>query len=162
MTRDELVRLFRYHRWANGRILDAAAKLSPEEQTRDLKSSFPSVLATLVHLLSAEWIWLQRWKGSSPSAWPEMQSMTSVETVRRRWSEIEAEQKAWIESRTEADLSAPIAYRSMKGDPFTNPLGDLAQHVINHATYHRGQVTTMLRQLGHAPQPTDFVQFLRE
>lgn len=162
MNATDLRRLYAFHRWANARTLDTAAGLSAEEVTRDLRSSFPSVLATLVHLLSAEWIWLERWKGNSPAGWPAGESLVTFALLRQKWSEVEREQAALLESRGDEGFARVIAYRNIKGEPYENPLGDILQHVVNHGTYHRGQLATMFRQLGHKPPATDFIQYLRE
>lgn len=160
MTKQEVERIFAYHRWANARMLDAVAALSPEQQQRDLKSSFPSVHATLVHMLSADWIWLQRWQGTSPTTFPETAAMTDLAVLRSRWAGLEREQAAVVTAQTDESLRRPLAYRNLKGESLSYPLGDVMQHLVNHGSYHRGQVTTMVRQLGGSIQSTDFVTFL--
>jgi uncharacterized damage-inducible protein DinB len=163
MTRmDEIRDLYAYNRWANRRVLDAAARLSPEELSRDLGSSFPSVRETLAHVLAGEWIWLTRWRGSSPPGLPESWDLSSLEVVRAQWAEVEADQRAFVEGLDEAALDRVVAYRDTRGDPYENPLGQLLRHVVNHSTYHRGQVVTMLRQLGADAVATDYVVYLRE
>jgi len=160
MTASDIARLYAYNRWANARTLGAAETLGPEQLNRDLGSSFPSVQATLVHMLGAEWIWLQRWNGSSPSAWPEQAAMRTVADLRAAWRAVEQGQLAVIAALT--DLDRRFAYRNLKGEAFDEPIGMTLQHVVNHSTYHRGQVTTMLRQLGATAIGTDYVTFFRE
>lgn len=163
MTRmDELRELYAYDRWANRRVLDAASRLSPEELARDLGSSFPSILATLAHVLGAEWIWLERWRGTSPPGFPESWDLSSLESVRARWAEVEADQRAFVEGLDEPALDRVVAYRDTRGIPYENPLGQLLRHVVNHSTYHRGQIVTLLRQLGAEAVATDYVVYLRE
>lgn len=159
---EELRSLFAYNRWAALRLLDAIEGLSDEEFNRDLGSSFPSVAATLVHIMGAEWVWLQRWLGTSPTSFPDATAMTSVAAVRARWTQLWAEQQAWLDTIDEGALQGVLSYRAFDGQPFAQPLGRLALHVINHSTYHRGQVATMLRQLGRTPPSTDLVRFYRE
>lgn len=159
---EEFRDLYAYNRWANRRVLGAAARLSPEVLSRDLGSSFPSVLATLAHVLAAEWIWLERWRGSSPPGLPESWELSSLEAVRVRWAEVEAGQRAFVEGLDEPALERAISYRNTAGTPYQNPLGQLLRHVVNHSTYHRGQVVTMLRQLGAEAVATDYVVYLRE
>ena len=159
---EELRTLFDYNRWATLRTLDAAASLTAEELTRDLKSSFPSVLATLVHGLSAEWVWLERWNGQSPNAFLDSTALASVAAVRERWDALWREQRAFLARLDEGDAERALSYRLFNGDTDTRPLGELMRHVVNHATYHRGQVVTMLRQLGKTPPSTDYVRWLRE
>jgi len=161
-TMSELRRLFEYNRWATLRILDAAASLSPEELARDLKSSFPSVLATLVHGLGAERIWLTRWQGTSPTAFPDSSSLTSLGAVRDAWDAVWHDQQAYLAGLGDADVTRALHYKLFNGQEDTQPLGELLRHVVNHATYHRGQVVTMLRQLGKTPPATDYIRFVRE
>jgi uncharacterized damage-inducible protein DinB len=159
---DELRRLFDYNRWANLRLLDAVQALGPEELSRDLQSSFPTVLATLVHGLGAEWVWLERWKGTSPTALPDASALDSVAAVRARWDGVWGDQQAFLAGLADGDETRPLRYELFSGDSDTRPLGELMRHVVNHATYHRGQIVTLLRQLGKTPPPTDYTRWLRE
>ena len=162
MTTQDIRLLFAYNRWANARTLSAAAGLSPDQLTRDLGNSFASVRDTLVHIYGAERIWLARWTGTSPTTAVAATDVPDTAALAARWKALEEEQSAFIKGLTDADLDRPIEYANLKGDRFTNPLGSLMQHLANHSTYHRGQVTTMLRQLGATPVSTDLVTFLRE
>ena len=141
---------------------DAAAALGDEKLHRDCRSSFPSVYATLVHMLSAEWVWLERWNGSSPTSFPDMQALRTMDDLRARWEPVEHGTRMFIGGLDEPALDRPLSYRNLKGEPFSEPLGFALQHVANHATYHRGQITTMMRQLGGKPAGTDFITFVRE
>ena len=158
----ELRRLFEYNRWANLRILAALETLTVAELEREIPSSFPSVLATLVHTMGAEWVWLERWKGTSPTTLPGSEGFDSVAAVRARWDEIWKDQQDFLAGLGAADAERAVSYRLFSGDPDTRPLGELVRHVVNHATYHRGQLVTMLRQLGKTPPSTDYVRWLRE
>ena len=163
MTRlAEVQELFAFHRWANARLLDAAGGLGAEDFARDLGSSFPSVRETLVHLLSADWIWLERWHGRSPTAGPGWDAVATHAELRARWAEFECDQRAFLEGLSEADLDRVVPYRALSGAAFANPLGELLRHVVNHGTYHRGQVATLLRQLGVQPPQTDLILYYRE
>ncbi len=160
MTPQDLERLYAYHRWANDRTLTAARKLTVEQFHRDLSSSFPSVRDTLVHMVSADWVWLQRWYGHSPNGWAEASALQTVMDIRAKWEEIEDGQAAFIASLDDAALERPLSYTNMAGEPLELPLGAVMQHVVNHGSYHRGQVTTMLRQLGARIEATDLVAFV--
>ena len=159
---DEIRELYAYNRWANHRMLDAASSLSVDAFTRDLGSSFPSVRATLVHILASEWMWLSRWRGESPSGFPEGWGDSTFDALRARWSEVERDQQAFVSELTEEAVGRSVAYRNTRGEPFEQPLAQMLRHVINHSTYHRGQVTTMLRQLGAETVATDLIRFYRE
>lgn len=158
----EISELYAYNRWANGRMLDAAASLTAEQRTRDLGSSFPSVHATLAHVLSVEWVWLQRWLGDSPTSIPSAWDLSGFDTLRSQWVQVEADQSAFLEDLTDTDLRRVVSYRNVAGEPFTAPLRQLLRHVVNHSTYHRGQVATLFRQLGIGVPATDLGLFYRE
>jgi uncharacterized damage-inducible protein DinB len=158
----DLERLFAYNRWANVRMLGAADELSAEELSRAIKSSFPSVLATLVHMLGSEWVWLERWRGASPESFPDAADLGTVAAVRERWDALWADQRAFLGQAGDDGWSRTVRYRLFSGKEDQQPLGDLARHMVNHATYHRGQVVMMLRQLDKTPPSTDYVRFLRE
>jgi uncharacterized damage-inducible protein DinB len=142
-------------------MLDAAAGLSEEQFARDLGSSFPSVQGTLAHLIGADWIWLERWRGSSPTAQPGWDTRTHA-ALAARFAEIGRDQKAFLDGLSEADVDRVVSYRALNGAPYANPLGELCRHVVNHGTYHRGQVATLLRQLGVKPPQTDLILYYRE
>lgn len=157
----EIRDLYAYHRWANARVLDAASELDAEAFTREVESSFPSVQKTLIHMLAADWVWLQRWNGTSPTAMPDGWAGVEFPGLRTAWAELEAAQTAFVEALTEADLDRPLAYHNTAGIAAEQPLWQLLRHVVNHGTYHRGQVTTLLRQVGGTPPGTDLVLFHR-
>ena len=94
MTRQDLFTLYDYNAWANARSLGAAEPLTPEQFLRDLGSSFPSVRDTLAHVLAAEWIWLRRWLGESPSGLLPAAEFPSVRSLRDRSAAIERERRA--------------------------------------------------------------------
>ncbi|HEU4436999.1 MAG TPA: DinB family protein, partial [candidate division Zixibacteria bacterium] len=140
--------LYDFNRWANGRVLEAAEKLSPEQLTKDLKNIFPSVRDTLVHIMAAEWIWLERWRGTSPKALLGTAEFPTVPAIRNRWAEIGHGQKKFLAEASAESLQRVVAYLNLRGQRWEYPLWQMLQHLVNHSSYHRGQITTMLRQLG--------------
>jgi uncharacterized damage-inducible protein DinB len=160
MNVHDLRYLNEYNKWANHRMLEAAAKLSPEKFIEDLKSSHRSVRDTLAHTLAAEWIWIERWKGTSPKALLPADDFPTVESLTERWSPIENEYTEFVGGLTDESLERAISYTNTKGERWEYPLGSMIQHVMNHSTYHRGQVTTMLRQLGAEVTPVDLLIFM--
>jgi uncharacterized damage-inducible protein DinB len=148
MNRDDLETLLDYHYWARDRMLEAIAPLNEDEFTRDLGSSFKSIRDTVVHTYSAEWVWLQRLNGTSPTSPIPFDRFDDVATLRKAWVELESEFRAHLHAKSDADLAGEIDYRNIAGVPGRSVISHIIQQVINHATYHRGQVTTMLRQLG--------------
>ena len=163
MTQQELRVLVDYHYWARDRLLAAVEPLSLDEFTRDLGSSFRSVRDTLSHLHGAEWIWLARFQGTSPDSLLPHERFPDLAAVRAAWAETEVRVRALVGGLDEAGFQRVIEYRLLSGQPGANRAWHIVQHLVNHATYHRGQVTTMLRQLGAAPpEPLDLIAFYRE
>jgi uncharacterized damage-inducible protein DinB len=151
--------LYRYNTWANGRVFAAASSLATEEFTRDLGSSYLSVRDTLLHIVWAEWIWLQRWNGVSPQDVFHPADFPSLDAVRARWSEVNIGQRVFLDVLTNARLLAVVRYVNLERETWQYPLWRQMYHVVNHSTYHRGQLTTMLRHLQAVPVPTDFLVF---
>lgn len=161
-NKDALGRLIDYTEWANRRVIRVAATLTVDDFKRDLGSSHGGVRGTLAHMLGAEWIWLERFKGISPDKLIDEGEFPDVLALRTRWKAIEQHRRSWFQNLDEGAVSATIKYRSLKGKPFKAPLWQLLQHVANHSTYHRGQVVTLLRQLGAKAVGTDMVAWDRE
>ncbi len=115
---------------------------------------------TLFHIYGADWVWLERFHGRSPRAMPEGEERLALDALTRKWREVEAGQDAFIASLTQERMEEPLSYVAFSGDGFTRRLGDALLHLANHGTYHRGQVATLLRQLGHKPASTDYLRFI--
>jgi uncharacterized damage-inducible protein DinB len=162
MNLQDLRAMLDYHYWARDRLLDALEPLSPEQLNRDLGSSFKSIRDTIVHTYAAEWAWHSRWQGHSPTALLPADQFPDVAAVRRAWSQHEAEMRAFLDAIGEDGVSRVFEYKLLSGQAGASPLWQMLQHVVNHASYHRGQVTTMLRQLGATPaKPMDMIAYYR-
>ncbi len=169
MTRDDIQLLFEYDRWANHRVFQAASALSAEQFTRDLGGSFRSVRDTLVHIVGGESGWLRCWKERSPSAafiddvWARQDELfnpnafSDFAAVKSKWVEVEREQLEFVNHVTDESLARMLPVRTTQIS-----LGHLLQHLANHSSYHRGQVSLMMRQLAAEPLATDFAMFLME
>jgi len=160
MNKTDVEYLYSYDRWANARILDAVSGLTEEQFTMDMKSSHGSIRDTLSHILAAEWIWLERWNGVSPKALLNPSAFPTVGALRERWSEVERGYNEFIERITDASLDMVITYTNTKDEEWSYPLVQMLQHVMNHSSYHRGQVVTMLRQLGEKGVTVDLLVFM--
>lgn len=162
MTVDDFRVLYEYNSWANHRTLDSCATLTREQFTRDFESSFRSVRDTLAHIYGAEWIWLERWNERVPAALPSAADFPDLQTLRVKWAEHDRNLRAYVNALTPATLQRAIKYKNTRGTPYEGPIEPMLAHVINHSTYHRGQVVTLLRQLGSTPVTTDLIGFHRE
>jgi uncharacterized damage-inducible protein DinB len=151
--------LYRYNRWANERVFGAVSTLTQEQFARDLGSSHASVRDTLTHIVWGEWLWLQRWRGTSPQTVFQGTAFPRPDALKARWLEIEPEQRGFVESVTPERLRSIVRYVNLQGQTWQYPLWRQMYHLVNHSSYHRGQVTTLLRQLGARPVPTDFLVF---
>ncbi len=162
MTPAEMSLLYDFNAWANHRSMEAASALTPEQFTKPMGSSFSSVRDTLAHICGAEWIWLERFQGRSPSSLPDVSQFADVASLRAHWDELEGRLLKFVHGLKQEDLERVMEYKTLKFGVYKNPLWQSMQHVVNHGTYHRGQVTTMLRQHGAQPIPTDLMHFYRE
>jgi len=163
MNLEEIWTLLEYHYWARDRMLESVDRLSPEQYTKDLGNSFGSVRDTVAHIYFAEWVWYSRWIGSPPSNFPDTEPFPDVATLRRVWRDQEAKVRLFVAGVGEHNFDRVFDYRLFNGQPAKSLFRHMLQHIVNHATYHRGQVTTMLRQLGvEPPKSQDLITFYRE
>jgi uncharacterized damage-inducible protein DinB len=163
MVTPELLRLlFQYNQWADGRMVEACSALTNEQFTRDLGSSFRSARDTLVHLYGAEWVWNERIEGRSPTSLVAGAGFPDLASVRAKLEEMDSYYIDYVTRLTPQDLERVIHYKSFAGEEFSNPLWQTLHQLTNHASYHRGQITTLLRQLGAKPVTTDLIAFYRE
>lgn len=162
MTLQEARTHVAYNEWANARFVAALEALPEDQLSAHIESSFPSILLTLAHLVGAEWVWLRRWKGESPDSFPGWVTEPDFEDVQSMLADVEAERRAFLDSLQEWDLDQLIDYKTLSGNAYTTRLADLFLHLVNHSSYHRGQLTTMLRQVSAPPPATDFVLFKRK
>jgi uncharacterized damage-inducible protein DinB len=162
MNLTDLKTMLDYHYWARDRMLDALEALSSEQYNKDLGSSFKSIRETVVHTYAAEWAWCSRWHGTSPAALLSSEPFPDVASIRRAWSENEARVRAFTDGLGDSGIDRVIEYKMLNGSSGSSPFWQMLQHVVNHASYHRGQVTTMLRQLSAAPAKSmDMIAFYR-
>ena len=158
--------LFDYTEWANDLALSAAVQLADDDLRRDFKISHSSIFGTLLHMAGAESIWLERWHGHSPAgkeAWSlwTADSCADIATLQQRWREVVDRRANFIRELDEPRLSAQLSFTLLNGDSSSMELVNQMQHVVNHATLHRGQVVGMIRQLGSVPPATDLLFYLR-
>ena len=152
-----------YNLWANQKILDCINNLSDDQLKREINSSFSSVYKTVLHMWFAEDAWWQRLKLAE-------QLVMAADNFEGPFSELQqqlirrsADWAQWAAEATETRLTHVFAYQNSKKEQFKQPVYEVMLHVFNHATYHRGQLVTMLRQLGVDKIPsTDFTSFCRK
>lgn len=159
MDLGDLLDLYRYNDWANARLHGAVCALPLATTRSELAGSFPTLRALLAHVAGAEWVWLQRFRGASPTALPEWAESGDAAALCAELAAIAARRSAFLSGLSEGALDARLAFRYLSGAPGSLTLRDALFHVANHATYHRGQLASMLRALGGAPPATDFSDY---
>ena len=162
MELESIRKLYAYNHWANDRVLASVAGLSGEEFSREAGGSFGSLWGTLVHIFGVEWLYPQRWKGNSPSALPSCDNFPDFKALHAYWDGVRAEQQQFVAELTEERLQQRVDYINFHGEKYGYPLGDQMRHLVNHSTYHRGQVTLLLRGLGKQPVSSDYLLYLDE
>jgi uncharacterized damage-inducible protein DinB len=152
-----------YNMWANKRICDLVINLTDEQLNREINSSFSSIYKTLVHMWSVENVWWQRIKLVEKEVWAGEGFTGSVVELTDALHHESKQWKEWVANATEAALSHEFIYRNTKKDQFKQPVWEAVHHLFNHQTYHRGQLITMLRQVGVTELPaTDQIAFSRK
>jgi uncharacterized damage-inducible protein DinB len=150
MLPDDFQHLFSYLVWGDRAILAAAKTVSQEGYDQDQGISAGSLHKLLAHCMGTQWIWLERWRGRSLPARPDDQFPT-LAAIERRWPEIHRELLAFAQAQTPPSLAAMITYVDLRGQPITQPLGHQMMHVVDHASYHRGQLNTLIKRAGGTP-----------
>jgi uncharacterized damage-inducible protein DinB len=158
----EVRELYEFNAWAHRRILDALVSLPAEQYLRDLKSSHGGIHGTLCHIVWAEHLWLNRWLGKPSPTVQQGKDLASLVDARARWEDVEAERGRFLRSLTDAKLADTITVKPTMGGAYVHTYLQTLQHVVDHSSYHRGQVITMLRQLGVKPPSTGLILFHRE
>lgn len=162
MNVEQVRELFRYNAWANRRIFDALAALPTGDYMRDLKSSFGSIHGTLAHIVGAERLWLARWKGEAATLLKGSE-VASLAELRKLWDSVEADRTQFLGRATTPQLDSEIVVKpSGGGQQYVHTLRQTLQHTVDHSSYHRGQLVTMLRQVGVKPPSTGLIGFYRE
>lgn len=151
---EHFIFLFNYNEWANARYIEVVSGFSPDQFTRQLGHSWGSVHGTLVHMMSAEWIWLNRWKGRSPAAMLSPEDYPTLAQICARWIGISRDLHGFVIAQTSQTLSEDIAYQNTRGQSFSLPLWQLMAHLANHGTHHRGELAAMFATL-EVPHPEE-------
>ena len=159
-SRDDILELFDYHHWAADRVLEAAAGLTAAQLDNPWGGSFGSGRALLRHVVGVEHLWCERWNGRSPKGLPDFPATFSGRDYFTEWSKVKADQSAYLAALTRDMLQGQLTYMNVKGERWTYRLAEVLHHVANHGTYHRGQLTHLLRDFGLAAPSTDFLVFV--
>jgi len=157
ISRAVLLTHFDYTLWASAKLLDAAGRLSAEELTQDLKVSHTSLLGTLQHIYYADRIWLSRLELKTLTHFADPDPGPDIEALKEHWPVVIKSLRDFVEYAPEELFEQDLAFKRLNGDAQKVTHWKVFLHIVNHATLHRGQVMSMLRQLGHVPPGTDYL-----
>jgi uncharacterized damage-inducible protein DinB len=161
MDTQTLVLQLRFSDWATRRVLESAAALSQEELHRNLGNSYGGVFETLAHIFQADAIWFDRLMGVPTDNLDVYEPRADLAGLSEQWLALHELYLAWAAALDPADWDRIVPHRNAKGEFSSQAVWRIVLHVVNHASYHRGQITTMLRQLGRKPVATDLMLYYR-
>ncbi|WP_409252333.1 DinB family protein [Bacillus sp. SCS-153A] len=154
---EKISQLFHYHVWATDKLLAYIEKEVPDTFSVQIESVFPSIRETFQHQYEVDCLWYGRMNNSYQN---DLEKPSSPGDYRLAFQSLHQAMNRFIaESR---DLTSMVSYRTSEGEEFKNRVEDLLQHLVNHGTYHRGNIGAMLRQQGSPGCSTDYIYFLRE
>ena len=163
MQINDILTLYNYNYWANARILAATAKVPAAQFTAPAQVSHGSLRGTLVHILSAEWMWRKRCQERvSPAAMLAEAEFPTLATLQTHWQAEEQAMRSFLTGLHDEDLAQVVSYTRTSGSPYENTLWHLLVHVVNHGTQFRGEAAVLLSEWGYSPGDLDFIAFLRE
>ena len=151
-----------YNDWANQKLAEILSSVEPGLIDTETPSSFNTVKKTIYHVWDAQEIWFTRIQGNEITEWPSKSFTGSFEEGMKLFTSSSKALHDFIASKDRAFLDTHIHYKNMKGIAYSQPVEDILFHLVNHGTFHRGQVVTMLRTLGHTDfQSTDLITYMR-
>lgn len=151
-----------YNLWAHQRLTACILTLNFEQQHREIPSSFSSLYKTVMHVWFSEMAWWNRlhFLPAPVAGDPFHASMKEVSAALLAADE---DFVRWVASKDELSIDTPYTYRNFRGTEFTQPAAEILMHVFNHATYHNGQMVTLLHHVETTTIPaTDFVEWIRK
>jgi uncharacterized damage-inducible protein DinB len=157
-----LLRMMEFMFWGDRRVLTAACAITEPEYYAERGFSAGSLHKLLVHTMAAQWAWLSRWRQLEVLRLEDATDYPTRENLVRRWPQIHHDFSEYLTAQTETTLAAELTYRNTRGEQFTLPLGELVLHCLDHGTYHRGQVNSLIKLAGGTPVALNYFQFSLE
>jgi uncharacterized damage-inducible protein DinB len=160
MNKQDIQLLYRYNQWTTTKILNAASNVTQEQFLAPASFPHGGLRGTLVHALFAEWIWRNRWEGTSPNYRLKPEDFPTFESLRTRWAEEEKLLMAFVDGLTDERLNSKFSYKSTEGKPYERILWQAMVHLVNHGTQHKTEAAALLTDLGRSPGDIDLIGFL--
>src|SRR5947207_2878843 len=148
---DDLHALYEYTRWANDRVVASLRSLSEEQYTKELGGGWPSLRATFVHLAGACWAWNERFRGRDATSLPKESELPALDDAVKVLAKADADLLDFLSTLTPERTAAPFTWKNLKGEEKAAPFWAVLRHVVNHGTYHRGQISSMVKRVGGKP-----------
>jgi uncharacterized damage-inducible protein DinB len=159
MTVKDLETMFDYSYWANGQLFEVVSQLTPDQFTQAVAGSYGSVRNTMVHVLSAEWGWLERCGGPKRGSALSAIDYPNVSSLLERWRQVETSVREFLRTLRDEDLNRVVEFAIGNSPKQAMRLGELMHHAAIHGVHHRGQVALLLRALGHVPGNFDMLNY---
>ena len=154
---DDLASLYAFNVWANARVVEALRTVPEHDYEKEQGGGWPSLRATFAHIAGATDAWAERFAGRDVMRLPTPEELPTLDDAVRVLLAAQGKHAALLPNYDAARLAAPFSWKNLKGELKVANFGVVVRHVVNHQTYHRGQISSMLRRLGHAPKATDMV-----
>jgi uncharacterized damage-inducible protein DinB len=155
----ELLGLYDYNEWANEKTIASLRALPETDYVRDLGGSWPSLRATFVHIAGATDAWADRFGGKDVLVLPKEINLPKLDDAVRVLLSAQEKHRTHLKSLTREKLERPFSWTNLSGEVKTSPFEIVVRHVVNHQTYHRGQIASMVRRVGGKPIATDMVRW---
>ncbi len=154
---DDFASLYTFNAWANARVVEALRGIPGHDYEKEQGGGWPSLRATFVHIAGATDAWAERFSGRDATRLATIAELPRLDDAVRLLVAAQEKHARLLPTYDAARLAAPFAWKNLQGEEKTAPFWVVVRHVVNHQTYHRGQISSMLRRLGHAPKATDMV-----
>jgi uncharacterized damage-inducible protein DinB len=152
------LQFFCYHSWANKQLIEHLSKLPKEIINKEVNSVFPSISQTFAHMYAVDELWFLRINGKSVDS-IESKRLKTIQEMNDAFTYLHNEILEFLNHQD--DLEQTVVYHNTKGQRFSNSIREIIYHIVNHGTYHRGNISAMIRQLGYQGIPTDYIYYLR-
>lgn len=161
--KNQLINYTLYNLWANTKVCDEfLSKVDESLLDQEMTSSFPSIRKTTYHIWDAEFIWLNRLVGGNVTVLPIRHEPMFFPVFKEKFLSVSRHFVEFVSSKEDSYFTQNLTYKNSEGKEFTNAINDIIHHVMNHSTYHRGQIITLLREAGFTQvSSTDYITWCR-